>query len=78
MPRIRTIKQAYQELLNADPHTALNPHAIRKLILNGAIPAFMSGSKYLIAMENLENYISSPPLKKQDNSYGMIRQINVK
>jgi len=78
MTKIRTIRQAYEELKNNDPNTAITPHAIRRFILNGNIPAFMAGQKYLISMENLENYINNPQLKQREDAYGVIRPVNMK
>ena len=57
MPRMRTIQEAAAELKKTDPNTAVTPHAIRQLVLSGAIPHIRAGKKYLINMKNLENYL---------------------
>lgn len=34
LPRMRTVKEAMDTIKEADPHTALSEHAIRRLIKN--------------------------------------------
>ena len=57
MPRMRTITEAACELRTADPNTALTPHAIRKMVLNGEIPHIKAGKKRLINMDLLERFL---------------------
>lgn len=56
-PRMRGIKQAIEELRRTDPHTALTERALRRLILTDEIPSVRIGTKYLINMDVLENYL---------------------
>jgi len=60
LPRMRTIAEAYKYLKKSDPDTAMNPHAIRRLILTNTIPSVKSGNKYLINLDTLEEYLNSP------------------
>ena len=60
LPRMRTIAEAYKYLQKSDPDTAMNPHAIRKLILTQTIPSVKSGNKYLINLDTLEDYLNLP------------------
>ena len=61
LPRMRTIAETYKYLQESDPETAMNPYAIRRLILTNTIPFVKSGNKYLINLDLLEKYLSSPP-----------------
>lgn len=58
MPRMRTISEAAAELKQADPNTAITPHAVRKLVLTGEVPHIKAGKKRLINMDILERYLS--------------------
>jgi len=60
LPRIRTLKEAHAEIKAADPKTAVSFNYIRKLVLSGAVPSVMAGNKYLLSMENLEEYLCNP------------------
>lgn len=55
--RIRTIEEAYHEIKQADPNTALTKNYIRSLVLNGLIPIRKAGKKVLISMDSLEEYL---------------------
>lgn len=54
---MRTIDGAYNEILAADPGTAVSKHAIRKLVLDGFVPSCKIGSKYLISLDELLRYL---------------------
>lgn len=56
-PRMRGIKQAIEELRKADTNSALTEHALRQLILTEEIPSVRCGTKYLVNMSVLENYL---------------------
>ncbi len=60
MAKIRTINQAIEDLKNADPNTAISENYIRTLVKNGIIPVHKAGSKVLINMELLENFLAEP------------------
>ena len=53
LPRMRTVKEAMDTIKEADPHTALSEHAIRRLIKAGHIPVVTSGRRFLINLGNL-------------------------
>lgn len=57
MARIRTINQAYNLIKFDDPETAITEHLIRKFIIEGKIPAFKTGAKYLIDVDILLSHI---------------------
>ena len=54
---MRGIKQAIEEIKQADPYTALTEKALRRLILTKEIPSVKIGAKYLINMDVLNNYL---------------------
>lgn len=77
MPQMRTINEAYKAIKEADPETALNPHALRRLVLNGDIPSVKSGNRYLIDLEGLQQYLSNPiRIIPPASNYGKIRPIS--
>lgn len=46
-PHMRGIKQAIEEIKQADPYTALTEPALRRLIISKEIPSVRVGTKYL-------------------------------
>lgn len=58
MVRMRLISEAYQEIKEADPNTALTMCALRRIVLSGAIPTICSGRKRFINMDALLDYLS--------------------
>ncbi len=57
MRRMRTIQQAAAWVKESDPNTALTKTAIRRLVLSGTIPHITAGTKRLIALEDVEDYL---------------------
>lgn len=57
--RIRTIDTAYEEIRKNDPDTAISRNYIRQIVTEGLIPSIRQGSKYLVSMQVLEEYIKS-------------------
>ena len=77
--RMRTIDQAYAELLAADPHCALAKTALRRMVVSGRIPSVRVGPKYLIALENLDAYLRAAESGAEPESperRGEIRRID--
>ena len=56
MNRIRTIQGAADELRKRDPGCAITAHNIRQLVLHKEIPSRKAGSKYLVALDDVERY----------------------
>lgn len=84
MPRMRTIKAAVKYFKEQDPETAISEHFIRTEIKTGRLSGIiMAGSKHLIDIDRLEQYLSegSGRIKDDENKnsteYGRIRKINV-
>ncbi len=77
-PRMRGIKQAIDELKQFDSNTALTEHALRHLILSGALPSVRCGTKYLLNMDVLIDYLYKGSCNDKVNAmddYGKIRVI---
>ncbi len=59
MKQLRTINQAFRELKQADPNSAISKCFIRNAVINGELPFLKVNSKRLIDMEDLWEYISN-------------------
>lgn len=55
--RIRTIKNAYMEIREQDPNTCITEWFLRQLITGGAIPSIRAGTKWLVDLDVVEEYI---------------------
>lgn len=64
LPRMRTIREAAQEIKAIDPHTAVTPYHIRQLALSGVLPRVKAGKKYLINFDLLLEYLQDPTAAK--------------
>lgn len=60
MPRMRTIKEAHQELKQLDPNTAVTEYYIKQLVLSGQIPFVTAGRKRLLNFDALLSYLENP------------------
>lgn len=71
--RMRSPKQALEELKKEDPKTPLTLNYIRSLAASGKIPVAKVGRRYLINYDGMLEYLANPqPAPKQ---YGVIRKI---
>lgn len=59
LPRLRTLDECYKEIKQLDKHTAISKYYIRKLALSGEIPVKMCGTKRLINLDALIDYLSN-------------------
>ena len=57
-PRIRTIPQAYKEIKEKDPNSALSMRALRRMVSTGEIPSISVETKKLINVDLLMEYLS--------------------
>lgn len=55
--RIRTIKNAYKEIREQDPNTCITEWFLRQLITGGAIPSIRAGTKWLVDLDVIEEYM---------------------
>lgn len=60
LPRMRTVKEAYQEIKELDSNTAITPYRIRQLVKTGAVPSVEAGKKRLVNLDMLLDYLSEP------------------
>ena len=74
IPRMRTIQEATAELKIIDPSTAITCHAIRCMVLEGTIPHVKAGTKRLINLDMLLEYLSAP--QESTPARGGIRPIS--
>ena len=76
--RLRTIEQASEYVRAADPETALTKTAIRRFVTTGVIPSVRSGQKYLVALENLDAYLSGKSSDEpSEERAGEIRRVEI-
>lgn len=64
IPKMRTIKEAAEELKQLDSGTALTQWRIRELVLSGVLPAVRAGNKILLNLDTLFEYLSNPTADK--------------
>lgn len=53
IPRMRTINEAYALLLEQDPETRITRHAFRVMVVQGKIPAFKVGNRFLVNVDRM-------------------------
>lgn len=56
MKKIRTIESAYKEIHKRDPKSNLSRSFLRKLVITGEIPSKKSGNRYLVTLEDIDDY----------------------
>lgn len=59
MPRMRLIKEAYLQIKQDDPSTALTLNALRCMVKRGEIPTIKNGRKTLVNYDALVRYLES-------------------
>lgn len=64
VPRMRTVREAADELKAHDPHTAMTAYHIRRLCLDGVIPTVKAGKKILLDLDILIEYMANPDADK--------------
>lgn len=77
LPRMRTVTQAYAELIAIDPNTCISQNAIRQLVNTGVIPSLSIGRRKLLNLDILIEKLNDP-LTLQDevaHAYGQIRKV---
>ena len=74
--RMRSINDAYGELKNSDPNTAMTLSGLRRLVGTGKIPSVRIGRRIIINYDNLLEYLRNPFVNPQvDDEQGTIRKI---
>lgn len=59
MSRMRLIKDAFLQIKQDDPDTALTLNALRGIVKSGEIPVIKSGRKTLVNYDELLRYLAS-------------------
>lgn len=78
MRRMRLISEAYAEIKEADPNTAITKTAFRGLVLDERIPSIMIGNKRLVSMEDVEHFFQHGDTKVEVTAEtGKIRRIAI-
>jgi excisionase family DNA binding protein len=72
--KIRSIKEAYELIMRADPESSLSYYHFRRTVLSGTIPFFKSGNKYLVNYADVEKYYCGGQMMGQtdDDEYEKI------
>lgn len=63
MARMRTITEAINAVREADPQTAFTQTALRRMIKSGEIPSIKAGSKNLVNLDVLFDYLNNPTIQ---------------
>ena len=58
--RLRTQREALEELRAVDPGCALTAYALREMVLSGRIKTISVGRKRLIDLDRLPDYLAAP------------------
>ena len=75
-PHMRGIKQAIEEIKQADPYTALTEPALSRLIISKDIKYVIVGTKYLINMDILNNYLCGGTTESKPITAAGIRKVS--
>ena len=59
MKKMRTINDAYMEIVKKDPDSSIKKSAFRRLVNEGKIPCVYIGRKKLISMEDVFAFFDS-------------------
>ena len=79
MPRMRTIDKAIIELHLADPGCDLTKNALRRLVISGQLTGVVRvGSKYLLDLDRLEQYLAAGTPNPTTTALGGVRRIEVR
>ena len=70
MNRIRTIQGAADELRKRDPGCAISAHNNRQLVQHKEIHSRKEGSKYLVALDDVERYFGLT-IDENEQSHGI-------
>lgn len=75
VPRMRTAKEAAEEIRKVDPNTGITEYYVKQLALSGVIPSVMAGSKRLINLDALFEYLQSHADEPTEDECGTIRPV---
>ena len=75
IPRMRTAKEAVEEIKKVDPNTGITEYYVKQLALSGVIPSVMAGSKRLVNLNALFEYLQSHADEPTEDERGTIRPV---
>ena len=75
LARMRTIEQAIAQLKRDDPGSCLTSHALRVMVLTGAVPHVRAGNKYLINYDGLLAVLAGDMPVQNASASGTIRPV---
>ena len=70
--RMRTIREAHDALLAADPGCCLTMTALRRKVVSGEVPSVRAGTKYLVDLDKLEQALFAP----EGATAGVVRPVD--
>lgn len=73
LPRMRTIDAAAAWLRENDPDTAFTKTALRRLVVSGQLPSVRVGTKYLVDLDILSDYLRGSTPTAVDEMPGIRR-----
>jgi hypothetical protein len=68
MLHMRTLAQLADHYRRQDPETAVTPYFLRHKALSGEIPSVMAGSKRLVAIEAVDEYLAKAQQQSRPQS----------
>lgn len=74
-PRMRLLKEAYEQLKLDDPETCVTESMMRRLALSSQVQSVTIGQKRLINYDSLLEYLSTVHNEPEPTGYGKIRPI---
>lgn len=79
MIRMRLIREAYLQIKNDDPGTALTLCALRRVVKENKIPIIKVGRKILLNYDALLDYLNSQNVKNKEQNTnqnpGIVRKV---
>jgi len=76
MARMRTIKSAIEHIKQQDPESCVTEWWLRQMVKSGKLRHHMAGTKYLLDIDYLEEYLRNPPEDiVTPFEYGRLRQV---
>lgn len=67
MPRMRTIDKAFEEVKKNDPETNFTKWRLRQMVTRKEIPTYRAGTKYLVNMDLLYDYLARCMQNSEEN-----------
>ena len=75
LTRMRTINKAIAAIKDEDPHTAFTPTALLRMIKSGELPSITVGTKYLVCLDTVLDYLRNPTPKQTEHKQSGVRPI---